>query len=255
MGLASPSLSKSVITLVVALTMVACANQPQKPASPAEVQQVPNPDPLEGFNRKVHGFNMFFDHWLLKPAAKGYRWIAPQPVELGVSNFFTNLGEVSNTLNSALQWKWAEAGKSSGRFLLNSTLGLAGLFDVARPMGLDKADGEDFGQTLAAWGMGSGPYLVLPFLGPSTLRDTAARPVDYFSNPLNYVEDDAVRLGLNIADIIRLRADLLETEELASGDFYIFVRDAYLQRRNFLINDGIVEDDFGDDFDAEDFDF
>ena len=255
MSLALFSPGKIFFTAVVVLTMVACANHPQKPTSQDEVQEVSNPDPLEGFNRKIHGFNMFFDRWLLKPAAKGYRWIAPQPVELGVSNFFTNLGEVSNTLNSALQWKWAEAGKSSGRFLLNSTLGLAGLFDVARPIGLEKTDGEDFGQTMAAWGIGSGPYLVLPFLGPSTLRDTAARPVDYFSNPLNYVEEDSVRLGFTAMDIIHSRAELLKTEELASGDFYIFVRDAYLQRRNFLINDGVVEDDFGDDFDAEDFDF
>ncbi|WP_444945672.1 VacJ family lipoprotein [Microbulbifer sp. VTAC004] len=198
-------------------------------------------DPWEGFNRAVFSFNDGADRYVLKPAAVSYRQITPIFVQHGVSNFFSNLGEVTNTFNGVLQGKWGQAGNDAGRLLINTTIGLAGLFDVAKHMGLEKGDGEDFGQTLAVWGVPSGPYLVLPLLGPSTVRDTPARVVDYYTNPLTYVEHDPTRYTLRATDIIQSRASLLQAESLLQGDRYVLLRDAYLQRRDFLIVDGEVD--------------
>lgn len=250
--------------LLVALCGVAglsgCANRPQKNATSetlddewATEQTVKNPDPLEKYNRAIFSFNLTLDRWLMKPVAKSYQWILPNPVERGVSNFFDNLGEVSNILNDVLQWKWRQAMNDSGRLLMNSTLGVAGFFDVASKVGLEESDGEDFGQTLAAWGVPRGPYIVVPFLGPYTLREGTGYPVDWFSNPVTYLESQAAQNSLTALNFVQLRASLLATEALASGDFYLFVRDAYLQRRDYLVNDGVVEDDFGDDMDFDDF--
>lgn len=208
----------------------------------------PNVDPLEGVNRAVFSFNDGLDRIILKPVAKGYRYITPNFIERGVSNFFSNLSEVGSLVNSTLQGKPSQGAKHTGRFLVNSTLGIGGLFDVAKYMNLEKMDSEDFGQTLAVWGVGSGPYIVIPFLGSSTLRGGVSIPVNTALDPLTYYpEDYKVRLGLNVLEIIDLRASLLKAEEFISGDRYLFIRDAYLQRREYLINDGKIEDDFGGD--------
>ena len=204
-------------------------------------------DPWEGFNRRVFQFNDGLDTYLLKPVAKGYKAVAPEPVERGVTNFFNNLSEVGNVVNDVLQGKFNQAANDSGRFLINSTVGVAGLFDVAKGMGLERNDGEDFGQTLSAWGSGQGPFVMLPFFGPSTLRDVVGMPVNSYTNPVTHVDHVPTRNTLLGTDIIETRAGLLDVETLLTGDRYIIMRDAYLQRRDYLINDGEIEDSFGAD--------
>ncbi len=211
-------------------------------ASKSEIAKV---DPWEGYNRAMFRFNDAVDRAVLKPVAKGYHKITPDPVERGVGNVFSNLGELRSIVNDILQWKWGEASKDTGRFLINSTVGIAGIFDVAGQVGLVSDDGEDFGQTLGHWGVGSGPFLVLPFLGPSTLRDAGGLPADWYADPIHYVEHDKTRWSIRGVQLIQKRADLLDVEELVSGDRYSFIRDAYLQRRAYLINGKPVEDDFG----------
>ncbi len=216
-----------------------------------------NPDdPWEGFNRKVFTFNDVLDRYALKPVARGYRTITPDPVETGVGNFFSNLGEVRTALNSLLQGKPANAGLATSRFLINSTVGVGGLLDYATLMEIT-ADKEDFGQTLAVWGWEDSRYLVLPFLGPSTLRDTTGLPADIASYPVTYVEDDTVRISLTALNLIDTRAGLLDQEELIRGDRYRFIRDAYLQSRQFEVSDGELGDDpfASDTFDFDDSDF
>lgn len=211
------------------------------------VQAADLDDPWEGFNRKVFVFNDTLDTYLVKPVAKGYLAVTPEPVEVGVSNFFENLGEVGNIVNDVLQWKWGQAANDTGRLLVNTTVGIAGVFDVAQHLGMPRSEGEDFGQTLAAWGVGQGPYVVLPFLGPSSLRDAGGMPVDSFTNPIGYVDHVPTRNTFYATDLLDTRASLVEAEDLISGDKYAFMRDAYLQRREYLILDGDVEDDFGGD--------
>lgn len=208
-------------------------------------------DPWEPLNRKVFGFNQFADRILLKPIAKGYKAVLPAPVRRSVGNFFFNLGEPATGIQQVLQGKPGRGATDLGRFLVNSTLGIGGLFDPATGFGLERHD-EDFGQTLARWGMGSGPYLELPLAGPSTVRDATGRVFDSVLNPLRYVNDVPVRNSLTALSVIDVRTELLSTEALLSGDRYLFIRDAYLQRRDFLISDGRVEDDpFFDEFDDE----
>lgn len=214
--------------------------------------EAPENDPWIAWNKPVHSFNDGVDSILLKPLAKGYRFIMPSFGEIAVTRFFDNLGEVSNAVNNLLQWQPKQAANSTGRLLVNSTLGIGGLFEVAEHMGMEKQDPEDFGQTLGVWGVGSGPYFVIPFLGPSTLRDTPSRAVDWALDPVNYASDDAVRVGVNALDLVQTRASLLDSELLISGDRYEFIRDAYLQRREYLLKDGEIEDDF-DDFLDDDF--
>ena len=199
-------------------------------------------DPWEGFNRGVFQFNEVLDRNLAKPVARGYNAVTPRPVNTGVSNFFSNLGELSNISNSLFQAKGEAAMISTGRFVFNTTFGVLGLFDVASYMELPEQD-EDFGQTLGYWGVNTGPYLVLPFMGPSTVRDSAGMGVDYFNpdgwdlieSPENYYA-----IGLYVVD---LRAFLLSYEDQITGDRYDFIRNTYLQRRNYLVNDGVVEND------------
>ncbi|GAA6152446.1 MlaA family lipoprotein [Pseudoteredinibacter isoporae] len=217
-----------------------------------EAQEKKNPaDPWEGFNRGVFAFNDAVDGAVLKPIAKGYKAVTPDVVETGVSNVFSNLGEVGNIVNGLLQFKLGQASNDTGRLLINSTFGLAGIFDVAKHMGLEKGTGEDFGQTLAAWGVESGPYVVLPLLGPTTVRDGVGLPADSYLNPISHVDHVPTRNSAYGADLIDTRASLLGAEGAISGDKYSFIRDAYLQRREYLINDGKVEDDFGADLDEE----
>ncbi len=170
----------------------------------------------------------------------------PNPLEKGIVNVFSNLNEITNVFNDLLQGKFAQAGNDSGRFLINTTVGVGGLFDVAQRAGLDKSEGEDFGQTLAVWGVGSGPYLMLPLVGPSTLRDAPSKFFDSFANPLGYMDHVSTRNSMRGLDLLAMRADLLALDDVISGDRYLFVRDVYLQRREYLVSDGAIEDDFGD---------
>ncbi|TKD35346.1 MlaA family lipoprotein [Azotobacter chroococcum] len=201
-------------------------------------------DPWEGVNRAIFRFNDTLDTYFLKPVAKGYQAITPQFFEDGVHNAYRNIGDVGNLANDLLQAKFHDAGVDSSRLLLNSTMGVLGFFDVATKMGLDRND-EDFGQTLGAWGMQSGPYVVLPFFGPSTVRDAGGLLVDSYTKPYPYMDDDIrtrnIMFGLNVVDT---RASLLSAEKLITGDKYVFIRNAYLQNREFKVQDGKVEDDF-----------
>ncbi len=207
-------------------------------------------DPWEGFNRHVFAFNEFLDRGLLKPVARGYRVVTPHFVDRGVSNFFSNLGEVPSFANHLLQGHLCDAGLDVGRFVVNSTLGIAGLFDVASHMGIQQKT-TDLGVTLARWGMGSGPYLVLPFFGPSTVRDGIGAGGDWFLEPVTYLEDDTARWSLRTLEVVDQRADLLEAEQMVVGDRYVFLRNIYLKRRQLLIEGGPREPDFDDGFDDE----
>ncbi|GAB3100213.1 VacJ family lipoprotein [Aestuariicella hydrocarbonica] len=211
--------------------------------------EVGDRDPWEGFNRKIFVFNDTLDRYFLKPVAKGYRAVTPDPVETGVSNFFSNLLEVRNILNDVLQWKWLQASNDTGRLIVNSTAGVVGIFDVARHFGMPRSEGEDFGQTFAVWGAGEGAYLVLPFLGSSTVRDVFGYPLGAYVHPVSSIDHIRTRNVLMGADLLDTRAKLLDAEDLLSGDKYSFIRDAYLQRRTYLIQDGVVEDDFGGELD------
>jgi len=197
-------------------------------------------DPLEPINRGIYQFNDGVDKVLIKPAAEFYRFAIPGFMRTGVSNFFSNLNDVIVALNSLLQGKLAQAGSDAARLIVNSTVGLLGLFDVATEIGLEKHN-EDFGQTLGYWGIGDGPYLVLPLIGPSSARDTVGWVGDYYTWPVTYVEHDRERNILIAVRFVTARADLLEASrilETAALDPYEFVRDAYLQRRRNLVYDG-----------------
>lgn len=203
-----------------------------------------DPDPWQAFNRKIFAFNEITDRWVLKPVARGYRRITPDPVEAGIANVFSNFGEINVLLNNLLQAKFADAATDTGRLVVNTTVGVAGVFDVATRLGLNK-NNEDFGQTMGYWGVESGPYLVLPFLGPRTVRDGFGSIPDSYANPVTYVDPDTTRAAVVALGLVSTRARLLDAERLVRGDRYIFLRDAYLQRRQFLVNDGAVEDSFG----------
>ncbi len=203
-------------------------------------------DPWEGFNRGVYGFNDALDQVFLTPVATGYRAVAPEFVETGVSNFFANINDIGVALNNALQFKFLDAASDIGRVLVNSTVGLLGFVDVASHMGLQKHE-EDFGQTLGYWGVGSGPYVVLPFFGPSNLRDTPGKAVDMVLWPLNQADiKTSERNGFFVLNAVSKRAELMQLEEKTEElirDRYVFIRDAYLARREFLVNDGEVSVD------------
>ena len=203
-------------------------------------------DPLEGFNRAMYTFNDKLDKYVLKPVAKGYHAVAPTPVRRSVANFFSNLHDPAVMLNNLLQGKPGQAASDLGRFMVNSTIGIFGLFDVSSKFGLPKHD-EDFGQTLAVWGVGDGPYLVLPFFGPSNMRDAPALVVDWETYPLNHPptnnkKDSGTRDKLWVLEVIDKRSQLLDAsdilEQAAGQDPYIFVREAYRQHRRNLIYDG-----------------
>ena len=207
------------------------------------VSQAAEDDPWESFNRPVFVFNDTLDTYGLKPLAQGYRAITPSIVEDGIHNMFSNVGDVKNLFNNLLQAKFTDAGIDTSRILFNSTFGLLGFFDVATKMDLQRSD-EDFGLTLGAWGVDSGPYLVLPLLGPSTVRDAAGKLPDTFVEPYRYISDVPARNSIHGLDIVDTRANLLSSEKLITGDKYVFIRNAYLQNREFKVKDGQVEDDF-----------
>ncbi|HKI75170.1 MAG TPA: VacJ family lipoprotein, partial [Pseudomonadales bacterium] len=178
---------------------------------------------------------------------KVYSKVIPAFARHGVKRFFENLGDVNSSVNSFLQGKPREGITDLGRVVVNSTIGVGGLFDPATSMGLKDHD-EDFGQTFAVWGIPRGPYLELPFLGPSTLEDAFGKPFNTYADPLTYLYPARDRNTLMVLRVINDRAALLPMEGAVFGDEYIFYRDAYLQRRNYLIKDGKVKDTFGDDF-------
>lgn len=204
-----------------------------------------NSDPWEPVNRAVFRFNDTLDTYTLRPVARTYDRLMPKPLNDGVSNVFNNLGEPKNLVNNLLQGKFHDAGVDTARFLLNTTLGVVGVFDVATRMGLQRND-EDFGQTLGVWGVNSGPYVMLPFLGPSTLRDAPARGVEAYSgyNYYNHLDHIRTRNSTMATEMVDTRAALLGQERLIRGDRYTFIRNAYLQNREFKVRDGMVDDDF-----------
>lgn len=205
--------------------------------------QAAEEDPWEGVNRVIFRFNDTIDTYALKPIAQGYQYVAPQFVEDGVHNFFNNIGDVGNLANNVLQAKPAAAGVDTARLIFNTTFGLLGFVDVGSRMGLQRSD-EDFGQTLGYWGVGSGPFVMLPLFGPSTVRDAIAKYPDTYISPYRYIDHVPTRntaLGINLVDT---RASLLSAERLINGDKYIFIRNAYLQNREFRVKDGQVTDDF-----------
>ena len=220
----------SIITLSLVTLIAGCAS-------------MDNRDPLEGINRGVYKFNDVSDKAVLKPIAGAYKALMPSPVRGGVNNFFLNLKTFVTAINQALQFKFNKAAESAGRFVINSTVGIAGLFDVASTQGIPQYK-EDFGQTLGYWGFGNGAYLMLPFFGPSTLRDTAGLITDGMTiDPLGYVDDPRTRNILLGTNFIDKRAELLPGSDLldeAALDPYSFMRDAYLQRRANQIADGVV---------------
>ncbi|MBD8123189.1 VacJ family lipoprotein [Pseudomonas lutea] len=200
-------------------------------------------DPWEGVNRAIFRFNDTVDTYALKPIAQGYEFITPQFLEDGIHNMFKNVGEVTNFANDVLQAKPEAAGVDTARLIFNTTFGLLGFFDVGTKMGLQRND-EDFGQTLGHWGVSSGPFVMLPLLGPSTVRDAFAKYPDTYTQPWRYIDHVPTRntaLGVSIVDT---RASLLSAEKLINGDKYIFIRNAYLQNREFKVKDGKVVDDF-----------
>lgn len=205
--------------------------------------QAADEDPWEGVNRVIFRVNDTLDTYALKPLAQGYQFITPQFIEDGVHNFFANIGDVRNFANDVLQAKPHAAGVDTARLLLNTTLGVGGLFDVGTRMGLQRND-EDFGQTLGYWGVPTGPYVMLPLLGPSTVRDGLALVPDTYDAPWPYMNDIAWRNSLVALNIVDTRAGLLSAEKLINGDKYTFIRNAYLQNREFKVKDGKVKDDF-----------
>lgn len=202
-------------------------------------------DPLEGFNRQMFALNTTLDENIVKPVATVYKEITPEPVNQGITNFFNNLGDVLVIVNDVLQFKWQQAGSDSARLVINSTLGLAGFLDLATQFGYPKHY-EDIGQTLGYWGVESGPYLVVPVWGPSSVRDFAGDVAGTYADPRSYVggSESATRTLYYSTETVRLldkRADIIGVDDMldtASLDPYIYMRDAYLQRRQYLVHDG-----------------
>lgn len=231
------------LTLTVTWSQAALAQNMQEPMDPAKAPEVSEEDPFESWNRKVFAFNDALDRWFLRPVASAYRTVTPDMVDRGVTNFFSNLGEVSNFANSALQGKGESAVVAFGRFTFNTVFGLGGVFDVATSFDLPERE-EDFGQTLGVWGVGSGPYLVLPFLGPSTPRHATGFATDAFVLPSPWDEIEYPEwYYLRALQVVDTRADLIPAEGMISGDRYTFMRNAFLQRREFLLNDGKITND------------
>lgn len=197
-------------------------------------------DPYEGFNRSMFAVNEVVDKYAAKPVAQAYDRVTPLPVKAAVGNFFGNAGMLWVGVNNALQGKFADAGSDFGRLLINSTVGIFGLFDVASEMGFERHD-EDFGQTLAVWGVGDGGFVFWPGLGPRTVRDTAGWGADFMADPVRFFSPAGTRDGAMIVRFVDIRASLLPSDrvvEEAALDKYAYIRDAYLQRRRSQIYDG-----------------
>lgn len=223
------------------------------PLSSALGQEVlDDSDPWEPMNRKIFAFNETMDRYLLRPAAMGYHKALPDPAERGVANFIANIYEFNHMFNALLQGRPSASAKSTGRFMVNTTVGLLGFFDVATRMGIE-SERADFGQTLMVWGVDSGPYVMLPIFGPRTLRSATGYFVDTYTSipPLTW-DTEATYLFWTV-EAISLRAGLLDYDELITGDRYVFMRSAYLQSRATFLNGGVPPpDDFADSEDEMD---
>ncbi|MFG6416196.1 VacJ family lipoprotein [Roseateles sp. DC23W] len=200
-------------------------------------------DPWENWNRKVFAFNDKLDRHVLKPVATAYSELVPSPVRTGIDNFFGNIGDAWSAVNLMLQGRFKPGVEQGMRFAVNSTLGLAGVLDIATEAGLEK-NSQDFGKTLGHWGMGTGAYIVWPVFGPSSVRDSLALPVDWQASPAQLFENGERRVGISVLNVINQRASFLRAEEMLEGialDKYTFYRDAYLQRRGSFDDDDEVE--------------
>lgn len=229
-------LSFSVLCALAAVLSAGCATGPN--ANPK--------DPLEPMNRSISKFNDTLDDNVLKPAAIGYRDYTPQLLQTGVNNFFRNLSDVMSTVNNGLQLKGHDTAESFMRFTVNSIFGIYGIFDVATPIGLDRHP-EDFGQTLGYWGVPNGPYVVLPLLGPSTVRDSSVLPLEFSLDPVSNHNISSERTAASVLRVVDKRANLLQATNFLSDaaiDKYSFTRDSYLQfRRNQVFDGNPPEDD------------
>jgi len=232
------------------LLLAGCAGNPPG----GNTAQPSADDPWEPLNRDIYQGNRRLDRYTLKPLARGYQQLLPGAIRTGIDNFFVNLRSPWHIINNLLQGDGIEGLHEAGRFLANSTFGIGGLVDVATQMGLEKHT-EDFGQTLAVWGVPKGPYVVIPFFGPSTLRDGLALPLDLLADPLYFYENSSVRTKLYIVRVINLRERYLDAEELLDDSFdpYIRLREAYLQNRRYQVYDGNppTEDDFYEEFEED----
>ena len=240
-------MTSKLVLAIVLLWISGCASTPHKAPHPA--------DPWEKYNRAVFKFNDSLDRAIVKPVTRGYQKVAPKMVETGVSNFFSNLSDVGNSVNNLLQGEPRKAGSDLVRFTLNSTFGLGGVIDVASSAGFEKHS-EDFGQTLAVWGVPSGPYVMLPFLGPSSIRDSGGYAVDLFTHyPWRYLNHEPTRYSLTAMSFIDLRSELLKLEDLLGTEFfdpYASIRDAWLEYRHSQIANGEVSSQQEDDALIED---
>ncbi|MGR9013853.1 MAG: MlaA family lipoprotein [Gammaproteobacteria bacterium] len=215
-------------------------------------------DPFEEWNRGVQSFNDNLDDYAMKPVAKGYQWITPEFVDQGVTNFFSNIDDIGVTINDLLQFKISQTGLDGSRFIVNTIAGIGGFVDVAAMIDLPKHN-EDFDQTMGVWGVPTGPYLVLPFFGPSSPRGVGGLIGDAAMNPISYLDSGVISSGLFGLNAVDLRADNLATEKIAAEaavDRYAFFKSAYFQHREYLINDGNmpegsdyleIDDDFNED--------
>lgn len=250
--MSAPRYSSLVGLALISLLLSACAGTQSRNTDPEN-------DPWEGFNRKMYAFNEGLDKAVVRPIAVGYDKIMPDPFQRGVGNFFRNLDGPVTIVNQVLQGKFRESGSSLGRFLVNSTIGLLGFFDVATRMGIPFYN-EDLGQTLATWGYTDSRYLMLPFFGPSTVRDGFGRYTDSFYHPIGIAIHDRREWGAYIARGIHLRANFLEQDsELEEAfDPYVLIRDVWLQNREYVIHDGDPPmtdyDLYLDDYEEEDAD-
>ena len=221
-----------VLILAGVAAATGCASTPDNYRDPK--------DPLEAYNRAMFRFNTDFDNAFMKPIAKGYKYVAPEPVDRGVTNFFNNVDDITSAVNNLLQFKLSRFGTDVGRVAVNSTAGLLGVLDVATNLGLPSYK-EDFGQTLGYWGLGPGPYFVIPILGPSTIRDTVGWAGDIYVDPFFSVSKNEIYWGAIGLRVVDRRADLLKSSDIleeAAVDPYTFLRDAYLQRRRHKVYDG-----------------
>ena len=235
-----PALCK-IVVLCCAVVVAGCAVK--QPGGYAEH------DPWEGYNRGVFAMNETVDTVVLRPVATVYRTLVPDPVRQATRNFFSNLDDVMASFNNLLQGKIVSAGSDVLRLLVNTTFGVAGIFDVAGKLGLPKHE-EDFGQTLATWGVGPGPYFVLPLLGSSTLRDFSGEIVNRIINPISHLDKNNARRVLYAMDAVQRREHFIDQEQIArkwTPDFYAAIRRYYLSRRDSLISDGMVEIDYDDE--------
>jgi phospholipid-binding lipoprotein MlaA len=233
---------KLAVIILISLWLTACASQGVDLTGSAVVTtENPKNKSLQQFNRDAYVFNKSIDRGIVKPLAKGYQQITPEFINTGISNVFSNLSDVPNAVNALLQFKPKDAAIDTGRFIVNSSLGLAGFFDVATKIKLQKHH-EDFGQTLAVWGVPSGEYIMLPVFGPSTMRDGVGKVVDSMTNPYSFLDNS---LAYSILDKIDKRANLLSKESVLydfSDDEYKGLRTAWLQRRKHLIHDGELDE-------------